>query len=122
MEMHASQLHNHEMAQKPQQPARKQYRSTKIREWRKYRGLTIEQLANRIEMSAASLSYLERGKSAYTQGTLEALSEAMGTSPESLLSVDPKKEGEVIDLVRQINERDRPRAIQVLKAFTGTDS
>lgn len=106
---------------KQQMPPRKQYRRTFIRQWRKFRGLTLEQLADRIDMKASSLSYLERGQSAYTQGTLEALAEALMTSVPSLLSVDPNKEGEVVDLLRMIDDRNRDQAIRVLRALTGTD-
>lgn len=89
----------HMMNKRPIQP-RKQHRKTFIREWRKYRNLTLEQLADRVDMQASALSYLERGQSAYTQGTLEALADALMTSVPSLLTVDPNKEGEVVDLMR----------------------
>lgn len=103
-------------------PKRKQYRRTFIRQWRKFRGLTLEQLADRVEMQASALSYLERGQSAYTQGTLEAIAEALSTSVAALLTVDPNKEGEVVDLLRLIDDRNRDQAIRVLRALTGTDS
>ena len=86
-------------------PPRKQYRRTFIREWRKFRGLTLEQLAERIGMKASTLSYLERGQSAYTQGTLESLALALNVEVASLLTVDPGKEGDVVDLVRIIREK-----------------
>ncbi len=60
-----------------------------IREWRKHRGLTLEQLSERIDMSPGNLSHLERGMVAYTQDTLEALAEALGTDAASLLMRDP---------------------------------
>lgn len=77
---------------------RKQYRRTHLREWRKFRGLTLEQLAARIDATPGSLSLLERGQSAYTQGTLEALALALDTDVAALLSVNPTKEGAVIDI------------------------
>lgn len=85
------------MAHRPKYQ-RKQYRRTYLREWRKFRGLTLEQLAARIEATPSSLSLLERGQSAYTQGTLEALALALGTDAGSLLTVNPEKEGAVIDI------------------------
>jgi transcriptional regulator with XRE-family HTH domain len=102
-------------------PPRKQYRRTFIREWRKYRGLTIEQLAGRVDVQPSALSYLERGQSGYTQGTLESIAHALSTTPEALLTVDPNKEGEVVDLLRLIDDRNRAQAIRVLRALTGTD-
>jgi transcriptional regulator with XRE-family HTH domain len=118
------------MALKPPPYQRKQYRRTFIRDWRKHRGLTLEQLAARIEtitegaltITASALSLLERGQSAYTQGTLEALAHALQTTDAALLSVDPNKEGEVVDLMRRLDEREREQALRVLKAFVSQAS
>lgn len=68
------------------------YRKTYIREWRKYRDLTLEKLADRIEMTPSHLSMLERGERAYTQETLESLAEALRTDAASLLTRNPADE------------------------------
>jgi transcriptional regulator with XRE-family HTH domain len=68
---------------------RKSYRRTFIRQWRVYRNLTLEQLAERVEMTPSGLSMLERGQSGYTQLRLEQLAEALSTDPASLLMRDP---------------------------------
>lgn len=70
-------------------PKRRAMRRTFIRQWRAHRGLTLEQLAERLEMTASHLSMLERGQRAYTQETLEALAHALQTDPASLLMRDP---------------------------------
>lgn len=101
---------------------RKQYRKTYIREWRKHRHLTLEQLANRVGMTPSGLSLLERGQSGYTQGILEALAEALATTPSALLDVHPEKEGQVVDLLRLIDDKNREQALRVLRALTGTDN
>jgi len=62
-----------------------------IREWRKYRGLTLEQLAERVDLSHGALSQLERGVINYTQPTLEALASALNCEPADLLTGDPKE-------------------------------
>lgn len=64
-------------------------RRTFIREWRKHRGLTLEQLAERIEVTAGALSQLERGLVNYTQAMLEALADELQTTPASLLIRNP---------------------------------
>lgn len=66
-----------------------QYGRTFIREWRLHRNLTLEQLADRIDTTHASLSRIERGKQPYTQPMLEALADALQTDPASLLMRDP---------------------------------
>lgn len=110
------------MAKKQQLYQRKQYRRTFLKEWRLYRGLTLERLADRVGVQPSALSYLERGQSGYQQGLLEALAEALGVTPSQVLDVDPNKEGEVVDLMRLIDDKNRDQAIRVLKALTGTDS
>lgn len=65
------------------------FRPTFIRQWRKHRGLTIEQLAERSGMSNGNLSNIERGKTGYNQDTLEALAEALQCAPADLLMRDP---------------------------------
>lgn len=93
-----------------------------VREWRKFRGLTQERLAERTPYSHGAISQLETGRVKYTQDMLEALALAMNCSPGDLLNVNPLKQGEVVDLMRLINDKNRDQAIRVLKALTGTDS
>lgn len=64
-------------------------RRTFFKEWRVHRGLSQEQLADRLETSVASISRIESGMQPYTQDVLEALAEALGTDPASLLMRNP---------------------------------
>lgn len=75
---------------------RRQIRPTHIRAWRQYRGLTLQATADRVGTSIggfthASLSRIERGLQPYSQPILEALAEALGTDPASLLMRDPQE-------------------------------
>jgi transcriptional regulator with XRE-family HTH domain len=98
---------------------------TYIREWREYRGLSLRRLAGRIELSGsdetishASLGRIEKGQQPYSQPILEALAEALSVEVADLLSKDPTKEGEVIDLMRLIDETgNRDMAIRLLKSM-----
>jgi transcriptional regulator with XRE-family HTH domain len=63
-----------------------------IREWRKFRGLTLERLAERIDVTAGAVSQLERGDTNYTQPMLEALADALQTTPGALVSWPPEKD------------------------------
>jgi transcriptional regulator with XRE-family HTH domain len=65
-------------------------RPTYIRSWRHHRGLTLEVVADRIDMTPGYLSMLERGHRSYVQQTLEALASALRTDAASLLMGDPK--------------------------------
>lgn len=63
-----------------------------IREWRKYRKLTQEELAEMVGLSNGAISQLETGRINYTQGTLEDIADALGCTAGDLLSRDPNKD------------------------------
>ncbi|ASQ10201.1 helix-turn-helix transcriptional regulator [Sinorhizobium meliloti] len=107
---------------------KRKYGKTYIREWREYRGLSLRRLADRLELngpeetiSHASIGRIENGLQPYSQPIIEAIAAALNVSVTDLLGVDPTKEGEVVDLMRMINDKNRAQAIRVLKALTGTD-
>lgn len=89
-----------------------QYRRTYIREWRNKRGLSLRQLAERLEespggnllISHTSIGRIEKGKQPYSQPILEALAAALGVSTSMLLEVNPEKDGDVIDITLRLNK------------------
>lgn len=74
--------HNAPMAKRP---ASQHY----IRSWRKHRGLTLEQLAERIGMTHQNLGKIERGIVPYNQVLLEALADQLRCEPADLIIRDP---------------------------------
>jgi transcriptional regulator with XRE-family HTH domain len=70
---------------------KKTYRKTKLRSWRKYRGITLAKLADKTHTTHATLSRLERGLQPYGQELLEHLALALRTDPATLISSDPPK-------------------------------
>lgn len=70
-----------------------------IREWRKFRGLTLERLADRINVTAGAIGQLERGEVGYTQPMLEALAEALQTKPGALVSWPPGRDPGMSDIL-----------------------
>lgn len=102
------------------------FRKTYIKEWRTTRGLSLRQLAARIEkepgeelISFASLGRIEKGQQPYSQPILEGLAKALDVSPAMLLEVNPNYDGQVIDLVRHMDDDKREQAIKILKALAG---
>lgn len=102
-----------------------------IREWRKHRDLTLEQLAERIEVTAGALSQLERGQVNYTQPMLEALAVELRTTPGALVSWPPEKDlvGAVSGtktplhkLADEVSPEDAERVLQMARIMlrTGT--
>lgn len=105
----------------------RKYRKTFIREWRDRRGLSLRRLADRIEMegpeetlSHASIGRIENGLQPYSQPIIEAIAHALDVSVVDLLERDPTKEGDVVDLVRLIDDKNRDLAIRLLRSITET--
>lgn len=55
-----------------------------LAEWRENRGLTQEQLANRLETSGMTISRWELGKVLMNTDAMQAVAEALGIEPEDL--------------------------------------
>jgi transcriptional regulator with XRE-family HTH domain len=67
-------------------------------EWRKYRGLTQDQLAERIDRSRGLISQFESGETELTEEMVYALAEAFRHTPGDVFRVNPLKEGTVVDI------------------------
>ena len=87
--MHQATVENVSMAKSP--PKRRLGRIF-LKEWRKFRGLSQERLAERVGMSVSNISQLEQGRQGYSQAGLEALAEALACDPGQLLTVDPTRD------------------------------
>jgi transcriptional regulator with XRE-family HTH domain len=92
-------------------------RRTFIKEWRKVRRLTQQQLADRLDMSKASFSRIEAGKQAYTQDFLEALAEELNTDPASLIMRDPTKEDALWSIWDQAKPGERRQILDIAKVL-----
>jgi transcriptional regulator with XRE-family HTH domain len=91
----------------------------RIREWRKYRGLTQEQLAERIGIARSYLTKIERGSRRYDQPFLEAAAEALRTEPARLINVDPTAPEGLWSLWEQLTVPERAQALAVIQALRG---
>lgn len=107
-----------------------------IKEWRQHRGLTQQQLLDRLAVMAgdpkpneesllvpttgASLSRIENGKQNFNMATLVAIAEALDVEePGWLLSRNPLKEGVVVDFFQKLDEKEQAQASAVLEAMFG---
>ncbi len=98
-------------------PARPRYRPTFIRQWRTYRGLTLEQLAERLDMTASNLSMLERGQRGYAQETLERLADALQTDAASLLMRNPESAEAIWSIWDQASEGEKRQLVEIAEAL-----
>ena len=108
-------------------PAR---RPTFIRPWRKHRGLTLAQLADRlateleVQISEGQLSRIERGETPYSQDILEAIAAALRCEPADLLVRDPTAAEAIWSLWDTLKPVERIQAVEIIKTLrrTGTDN
>lgn len=89
-----------------------------IREWRDFRELTQEQLAEKVGLSNVSLSRIERGVQPYTKSTLEAIARALHCAPADLINgIQPDSpKHRIAVLVRKMSEDQADQALRVLSA------
>jgi len=90
-----------------------------LREWRKHRGLTQEQLASRLDTSKGYISDLERGVRRYNQDILESLAEALNCTPADFLIRDPSDPTGIWSAWDRALPGDKPRIAAVVEAMVG---
>lgn len=98
---------------------------TYLRAWRKHRGLTQDQLGEKIGVSGSSISQLETGKQGFTDKTLADLSKVLDCSPLALLAHDPSRTDSfwpLFELAEQLRGDDRRRAIKMMRAALDLDA
>lgn len=81
-----------------------------VSQWRKYRGLKQEQLAERVDRSRGLISQIENGIIDLTEDMLYALADALRCSPGDLLEVNPLVEGELVDITDLL--RGQPESVR----------
>jgi transcriptional regulator with XRE-family HTH domain len=91
-----------------------------IRQWRKHRGLTQEQLAERIGIARSYLTKIERGSRRYDQPFLEHASDALRCEPADLIMRDPTATESLWSVWEQLTPIERKQAFAVIKAIKGT--
>jgi transcriptional regulator with XRE-family HTH domain len=90
-----------------------------LKQWREYRGLSQQRLADRIESSKGYISDLERGNRRYNQDLLEALADALSCEPADLLMRDPTDPSGIWSVWDQVPTVERPRIVAVIRALMG---
>ena len=97
-----------------------------IGEWIKHRRISLRKLAARMEaepgepmLSHASIGRIAKGEQPYSEEILLALSEALDCTVPQLLTVNPLKDGEVIDMLSLMKDKD-PATVRAI--LTGLPS
>jgi len=81
-------------------------RRTFLKEWREHRSLTQEQAAERIGVTQATLSRVERGVTPYDQDLLERIAFAYLCEPADLLMRNPTDKDAVWSITDNLRKAD----------------
>lgn len=85
-----------------------------VRQWRKHRKLTQEQLAEMTGYTPSSISQLETGAQGYEEATLVKLAQALECKPGDLISGPPEE----IAFITELRELPPDRRAEVLAALS----
>lgn len=97
--------------------------TNQLRAWRKFRHLTLEEVADAIGTTKAVISQLETGRTTLSQKWLDKIAPVLNTSPGYLLDHDPNDmPTAILDVWAAIPDENRAQALAVLETFkkTGT--
>jgi transcriptional regulator with XRE-family HTH domain len=108
------------MAKVTPRPKKPKYRPTFIRQWREKRSLTLEQLAERVGITHASLSRIERGLQPYGQKLLEKIAEELQTDPASLIVRNPTDPEGIWTIWEQAKAGERRMIVDIAKTVVKT--
>lgn len=99
--------------------SKKPKRGFYFREWRKFRGLNQEALADMIGLTPSSISQLETGKQGFTDKTLLAIAQALDCHPGDLLTRDPSRADSfwpLFEKAERLVGPERTHAMNVIRA------
>lgn len=95
-----------------------------IRQWREYRNLTLERLADRVRelgepITATSLSRIERQIQPYSQRVLEKLADALACEPSDLVMRRPPSQTQVelLSVIQGLTPDRQQQVLNVVKAL-----
>ena len=94
-----------------------------VREWRKHRGYSLEQLADMIGTTHATLSRVERGLLPYNQAFLERTAEMLMCEPADLLVRNPQDPEGIWSVWDRAKPGERRQIVEIARTLlrTGTD-
>jgi transcriptional regulator with XRE-family HTH domain len=95
-----------------QHPRRRHF----LREWREARGLSLDELADRMGTSKGHLSNVENLKNGYTQDFIEAAAIALDTDAASLISRRPGDGDDILRMWKQATGSQRATVLDIMAA------
>lgn len=107
------------VSRKRQPSPKPKRRPTFIRAWRQYRNLSLENLAERIGTTHASLSRMERGLQPVDTDALELLADALMCDRVDLLMRDPSDPEGMWSIWDNAKPAERRQAVELFKVLVG---
>jgi len=83
-----------------------------LRAWRKFRGYTLEHVAERIGMTHQNLGKIERGQVPYNETLLDLLAEVYRTDKGSLIMRDPTRKDSFWSIYDQLAPPERQKLVE----------
>lgn len=102
---------------KPKRARRPNY----LRQWRKFRHLTLAGVGAEIGMDGTNLGRIEKGEVPYSQDLLELLADLYGCEVSDLLVRDPSDPEGIWSIWEQAKPAMRQQIVRVAKALVETD-
>jgi transcriptional regulator with XRE-family HTH domain len=96
-------------------------RKTYIKDWRKFRNVSQEDLGAAIGKSGPTVSLLENGKINYTQDNLEAIADHLRCEPADLLNGPPTGPEDIRDLFSRASPSAQRQILKVVKSLSAAD-
>ncbi len=94
----------------------KKYIGKRIKELRKLRHLSQEQLAEKIDINQNALSYIETGENFFSAETLEKLISALDIEPSELFEINHlQKDEQLLDEIVQMLRQNPNRIKDIYK-------
>ncbi len=116
-------VHDAYMNRVTPRPKRRTYRPTFMRQWREHRGKSLEQVAEAVGTTHATLSRIERGLIPYSQELLELVADYLNTDPASIIMRDPTDSEALWTLWERAQQGERKMIVDIAKTIvkTGTN-
>lgn len=92
-------------------------RPTYLRQWRKFRSLSLDKASEMIGMSRENLGRIEKGEVPYNQDVLEPLADAYECEVADLLMRDPLDSQAMWTIWSQAKPAERARIVDVAKVL-----
>lgn len=93
-----------------------------LKQWRKHRGLSQEQLADSLEISHTTVGRIERSEIPYSQEFLEAAAARLRCTPADIIMRDPGDPEGIWSIWDNLTPPQRRQAVELLNVLkrTGT--